>query len=238
LLTLCGVGGIGKTRLALEVARAAQTAFAHGARLVELAPVRDAALVLSAIAASVQPGQPTGRRSTLDALKRGLQPRHVLLVIDNFEHVLDAAPLVAELLAACPRLTILATSRAPLRLSWEREFILGPLEVPAPGLDRRPDELLACPAVALMVERMVGVGLALSEASAELAALAAICRRLDGIPLAIELAAARAKVLAPPALLARLERPLEVLTGGPRDAPARPGERRRDGPASQSGRRG
>jgi len=221
LLTLCGVGGIGKTRLALEVARTVEADFGDGACFVELAPFREPALVLSAIHASVQPGQPPGTRQALDALKRSLQKLHLLVVLDNFEQVLEAAPLISELLAACPLLTILATSRAPLRLTWEREFTVGPLAVPPADLDRRPDELMACPSVALLIERMASVGLAVSGEPDDLAALASICRRLDGIPLAIELAAARAKVLPPPALLARLERPLELLTGGPRDTPAR-----------------
>jgi predicted ATPase/DNA-binding CsgD family transcriptional regulator len=221
LLTLCGVGGIGKTRLALEVARAVQSDFADGSRFVELAPFREPALVVSAIHASVDPEQPPGSREALDALKRCLQRRHLLLVLDNFEQVLDAAPVVAELLATCPELTVLATSRAPLRVSWEREFAVGPLEIPSTDLELHPEALAACPSVALLIERMAGIGLAGGTTTNDLAALAAICRRLDGIPLAIELAAARAKVLSPQALLGRLERPLELLTGGPVDKPVR-----------------
>jgi predicted ATPase len=220
LLTLCGVGGIGKTRLALEVARTAGSEFAHGAHFVELAPFRDPALVVSAIATSLQVGY-SGRRPPMDALKRSLQKRHVLLLLDNFEQVLAAAPLVSELLAACPTLTILATSRAPLRLTWEREVAVGPLAVPRAELDRRPEELLASPAVVLLMERMAGFGVSRSADPDDLVAMAGICRRLDGIPLAIELAAARTKVLSPPALLTWLKRPIELLSGGPRDMPAR-----------------
>jgi len=220
LLTLCGVGGIGKTRLALEVARRARADFRDGARFVELAPFREPALVVSAIATSMQVSYP-GRRVAMDALKRSLQKLHVLLVLDNFEQVLAAAPLISELLAACPTLTVLATSRAPLRLTWEREVAIGPLKVPPAGLDDQPEELLASPSVALLMERMAGVGFGGTRDPDDLAAIAGICRRLDGIPLAIELAAARAKVLSPRALLARLERPIELLSGGPRDMPAR-----------------
>lgn len=221
LLTLCGVGGIGKTRLALEVAAAAGTAFRDGARFVELAPIREPALVLSTIHASVEPGEPPVGRDALDALKRTLGKLQLLLVLDNFEQVIMAAPLLSELLAACPRLTILATSRGPLRLSWERAYMVGPLETPADGAEQRRSELLACPSVALLVERMARVGVPAGADSTQLAALANICRRLDGIPLAIELASARAKVLAPTGVLARLDRPLDLLTAGPRDRPAR-----------------
>ncbi|MBV9597481.1 MAG: tetratricopeptide repeat protein [Chloroflexi bacterium] len=220
LVTLCGVGGIGKTRLALEIARSVQTDFADGSRFVDLAAFREPPLVLSAILSCIN-ARHTGRRLLLDALKRALQRRHLLLVLDNFEQVLQAAPLIAELLKDCPALTILATSRAPLRLSWEHEFPVGPLEIPDKELYRQPHELAACPSVALLLERMGRVGVADTQELDDLVALAEICRRLDGIPLAIELAAARARLLPPRAMLARLERPLNLLTAGPRDTPAR-----------------
>jgi predicted ATPase/DNA-binding CsgD family transcriptional regulator len=221
LLTLSGVGGIGKTRVALEVARTAQSEFSGGARFVELAPFRESALVLSAIQAAVSPGQPPGSRPPLDALKRALQRLHLLLVLDNFEQVLEAAPLIAELLAACPRLTVLATSRSPLRLRWEHELALGPLQTPPSSADRRPYELTAYPSVALLIDRLTALGLPTKSSPEELVILADICRRLDGIPLAIELAAARARVLSLADVLARLGRPLDLLTTGARDIPLR-----------------
>jgi non-specific serine/threonine protein kinase len=176
--------------------------------------------VLSAISASID-ARHIGRRPLLDALKQYLQRRHLLLVLDNFEHVLAAAPIVGELLAECPALSILATSRAPLRLTWEHEFPVGPLPVPDTNLDRRPEELVACPSVALLLEGMDRVGLTGGTDPQDLVVLADICRRLEGIPLAIELAAARARLFPPRALLDRLRHPLELLTGGPRDTPAR-----------------
>jgi non-specific serine/threonine protein kinase len=220
LLTLCGPGGVGKTRLALEVARAAQFEFVDGARFVELAPFREPALVLSAMLAAIRPGQSTNLRPPLDALKHALQSLDVLLVLDNLEQVLEAAPQLADLLAACPKLTILATSRAPLRLSWEHEVPISPLEVP-PSSVRSTEDLLGCPSVELLVERMAGLGVRGDWDGVELASLAGVCRRLDGIPLALELAAARARLLPPAELLARLERPLDLLSAGMRDSPDR-----------------
>ena len=224
LLTLSGPGGVGKTRLALAAAAALGPAFADGVAFVSLAPVREPTLVAATIAQAlaVRPiDQPLAA-----ALADHLRPRHLLLVLDNFEQVTTAAPLLSELLAAGPRLAILVTSRARLHLSGERDYSVPPLELPAADTARTPqppamDQLLASTAVRLFVERArdVAPGFALTTANA--ATVAEICRRLDGLPLAIELAAARTRILSPSALLARLTDRLRVLTGGPRDAPAR-----------------
>ncbi len=218
LLTLTGPGGSGKTRLA--VAEALLPAFAAGVWFVPLAAVAEPEFVPGAIATALgvreAPGQPL-----LATLAAFLREKSLLLVLDNCEHLLAAAPLVAELLASCPRLVVLATSRAPLRLTGEQEFPVPPLALPAADATPAPDALLASPAVALFCARARAVrpDFALHEVNA--ADVAAICRRLDGLPLALELAAARLRVLPPSALRARLSQGLDVLAGGPRDAPAR-----------------
>jgi predicted ATPase/DNA-binding CsgD family transcriptional regulator len=220
LVTLTGPGGVGKTRLALQVAATLRPAFTDGVVFVPLAPVRDAALVLSTIARAVGV-QEGGRRPLRDRLVTVLHPRAVLLVLDNFEQVAAAAPLVADLLAVCPRLTVLATSRARLRVSGERTFPVPPLALPDPDRPLPLDELAHSAAVRLFVERAQAADPVFALADANAGAVAAICHRLDGLPLALELAAARVTTLPLPALLARLERTLPLLTGGPRDQPAR-----------------
>jgi predicted ATPase len=220
LLTLTGPGGTGKTRLALEVAHALAPAFGHGAVFVDLAPVADPRLVLGAVAGAL--GVPdTADRPLVETLRDHLRPRQTLLVLDNCEHLLAAAPAVADLLAACPDLTVLATSRVPLRLRWEREYAVPPLAVP--DLARLPDAaaLGQTPAVALFVDRARAVrhDFRLDEQNGR--AVAEICVRLDGLPLALELAATRIKALPPEAVLTSLDRRLAFLTGGGRDAPAR-----------------
>jgi excisionase family DNA binding protein len=224
LLTLTGPGGIGKTRLALRVAAEARDAFADGAVFVDLAPIGDDALVLPTVARLLGL-RDAGPQPLHDRLVAYLRPRQLLLVLDNFEQVVDAAPRVAALLVACSSLKVLVTSRIPLHVSGEHEFAVPPLDLP----DRRdgdrappsPTALAASGAVELFVHRAraVDAGFALTEATA--AVVAEVCRRLDGLPLAIELAAARTKVLSPPALLARLDKRLPLLTGGGRDVPAR-----------------
>ncbi len=213
LLTLTGPGGVGKTRLALAVAAEVASDFADGATLVELAPVADPSLVASTVAQALGV-RPAGAEAPAAALVRALHGRRLLLVLDNFEHVLPAAPLVAELLAACPDLLILATSRAPLRLRGERLLPVPPLALP--DSDRLPAvaELAGIGAVRLFVARARDVKpeFVLTEANAP--AVAEVCHRLDGLPLALELAAARVTVLPPAALLVRLERRLPLLTGG------------------------
>ncbi len=220
LLSLTGPGGVGKTRLALEAANRIVDAFADGAFLVPLAAVGDPELVASAIAATLRvkeaAGEPLG-----DTLKSFLRRKQMLLILDNFEHLQQAALLVSDLLASCGSLKILLTSRAALRLAAEHLFPVPPLDVPQPG--SRPDlrSLAAYDAVALFVQRAEAVkpGFALTPENA--AAVAEICRRLDGLPLAIELAAARMQSFTVQVLLDRLSSRLDLLTRGPRDAPAR-----------------
>jgi predicted ATPase/DNA-binding XRE family transcriptional regulator len=220
LLTLTGPGGVGKTRLALEIAAACASQFAHGVAFVALAPLADADLVLPTIAHTLGLQQAGGQMAQ-DVVQAYLQDKHFLLLLDNFEHVLQAAPMVAKLLLACPRLTILATSRAPLQVRGEQEYALGPLALPA--LDHVPTvtEVASAASVQLFVERAQHMQPAFRLAQDNAAAVAAICRCLDGLPLALELAAARVKVLPPTALLARLDQALPLLTGGARDLPAR-----------------
>ena len=220
LLTLTGPGGVGKTRLALAVAHEVAAAFGAGVVFVDLSPIRDPALVLSAIA------QMLGVREVRDrplavALATFLKPRQVLLVLDNCEQVLEAAPAVGALLAACPAVQILATSRAPLRVRGETLLPVPPLALPDPAKALPLDALAQTEAVALFAQRAHASdpGFALTEQNA--AVVAEVCRRLDGLPLAIELAAARLRVLSPEALLALLSDRLRLLTGGSRDVSAR-----------------
>jgi non-specific serine/threonine protein kinase len=197
-----------------------EPSFADGAVFASLAPVQDPALVLSTIAEALGVQEGAGR-PLAERAAQFLRDRHVLLVLDNFEHLIDAAPHVAELLAACPRLTVLCTSRATLRLSGEYEYPVPPLTAP-PANDRSDlASLAANDAVALFAQRARAVSPDFVLTAANAAAVASICRRLDGLPLAIELAAARVKVLPAEALLARIEKRLPLLAGGARDQPAR-----------------
>ncbi|HET7093068.1 MAG TPA: helix-turn-helix domain-containing protein, partial [Thermomicrobiales bacterium] len=220
LLTLTGPGGVGKTRLSLAVAKAMEAEFANGAFFVPLATIRDPARVGSAIA-HVLGLRELGSRSIWDLLAARLRPGRVLLVLDNLEQVLEAAPLLADLLAACPHLTVLATSRAVLRLSAERDVPLSPLPLPAIDRPIALDELAGVAAVQLFVERAQGADWTFALTDENAAAVVAICRRLEGLPLAIELAATRVTLLPPNAIVERLQRRLPLLGGGPRDLPAR-----------------
>jgi predicted ATPase/transcriptional regulator with XRE-family HTH domain len=220
LLTLTGPGGIGKTRLALAVAAAVADRFEDGVVFVPLASIGDPALVPSAIARALGAAE-DGRRPPWAALAQQLRTRSLLLVLDNFEQVAAAGPDVAALLADCPELKALLTSRAVLHLYGEHELAVPPLARPDPGRPPPVEELAGYPAVRLFVERARAAwpGFALGADNA--AAVAAVCSHLDGLPLVIELAAARAKLLSPAALLERLHGRLDLLSAGPRDLPGR-----------------
>jgi predicted ATPase/DNA-binding CsgD family transcriptional regulator len=219
LVTLTGPGGVGKTRLAVTVAESLAPEYADGVAFVDLTPVVDADLVAPAVARALGLRE-IGVRPAAEVVADVLRHRQLLLVVDNFEQVLDAAPLVSRLLGACPRLRVLATSRVLLRLSGEHAVAVPPLGLPADGGDPVA-AVAAADAGRLFVDRARAARSDFALTGATAAAVAAICRRLDGLPLAIELAAARVAHLPPIALLARLDRRLPVLTGGPRDLPAR-----------------
>jgi predicted ATPase len=235
LLTLTGPGGVGKTRLGLQVAAELFEHFQGGVFFVSLAEISSPDLLVSAVAGQlgVREG---GSQPLLENLKGYLRDKRVLLLLDNFEQVLAAAPVVAELLAGAPQLKVLTTSRAPLNLRGEHEFAVPPLKLPEHGQTFSGESLGRYEAIRLFVERAQAVnpGFTLTDKNAP--AVAEICRRLDGLPLAIELAAARAKLLPPQAMLAQLggtqpdlaaqartgdDAPLELLTGGAQDLPLR-----------------
>jgi predicted ATPase/DNA-binding CsgD family transcriptional regulator len=220
LLTLTGPGGVGKTRLALEAAARLESAFADGAVFVPLAAVPEPALVASAIAQRLGVRE-AGGLPVAETLVSALRARHLLLVLDNLEHLLEATPLIAQLLIACPNLSVLATSRAVLRITGEHDFPVPPLALPDAETAPTVEEVGAAPAVQLFVARAQAARPDFALTAANATTVAAICRRLDGLPLAIELAAARTRHLPAPTLLHHLERPLPMLTGGPRDQPAR-----------------
>jgi predicted ATPase/DNA-binding XRE family transcriptional regulator len=220
LLTLTGPGGVGKTRLAVQVAEHLSDIYPDGVVFVALAPLSDATLVVPSVARTLGLVDASGQ-PPLETLRAYLRDRRLLLVLDNFEHVAEAAPEVADLTASCPDLVLLITGRAPLRVRGEQEYPVVPLALP--DLDRVPEvaDVSGNPAVELFVERAraVAPGFGLTRANAT--AVAAICRRVDGLPLAIELVAARIRTLSPTALLARLDPVLPLLTGGARDLPDR-----------------
>jgi predicted ATPase/transcriptional regulator with XRE-family HTH domain len=220
LLTLTGAGGAGKTRVALAVAERVVPAFPDGVVFVELAPLGDPALVVSTIAERLGVRE-RAEQPVHDALTIHLAGKRLLLVLDNCEHLLPAAPQVAALLGACPALRVVTTSRAPLHLSGEHLYSVLPLELPDVGRLPPLEELGQIAAVRLFVERVRAVesDFALNEANAP--AVVEIVHRLDGLPLALELAATRVRVLPPAALAARLERSLSLLTGGAQDLPSR-----------------
>jgi hypothetical protein len=219
LVTLTGPGGVGKSRLMVEAARRLGPGFADGARFVALAAVSATDLVAAAIAAGLGLNTSAGRLIT--DLESYLRPRRLLLVLDNFEQVMGAAPLLAELLGAAPGLVVLATSRTVLRL---QRRVRVP-RVPAAGSARRacrdPADLQRYASVSLFVERAHAVARGFELTDANAGAVAEICRRLDGLPLAIELAAARVRLLPPQALASRLDQRFSLLTGGACDLPER-----------------
>jgi predicted ATPase/DNA-binding XRE family transcriptional regulator len=220
LLTLTGPGGVGKTRLALHVAGGVGGEYPDGVVWVPLAALRDPALVLPTVARSAGLGEVVGE-DPREVLRRYLHGRRTLLVLDNCEHVLDATVELAEVLLTCPDLDMLATSRAPLNLRGEQEYAVPPLELPPAAKVWEWRHVEATASVQLFVReaRRTVPSFELSEDNA--ADVAVICRRLDGLPLALELAAPRVKLLSPAELLARLDRALPLLSGGPRDLPER-----------------
>ncbi|CAN5595836.1 hypothetical protein BH23CHL2_BH23CHL2_11880 [soil metagenome] len=220
LITLTGPGGVGKTRLALEVAEQVRADVSSRASFVPLAPINDFSLVLPTIAQAIgltETGDAGIRAMLLERL--GTQPW--LLVLDNLEHILDVAPDLAELLAACPQLTMLVTTRAPLRIRAEHEFPVRPLALPDLSRIPTPEEVENVSSVQLFLERARAAVPGFELTQANCAAVAAICRRLDGLPLALELVAARIRAMSPIELLARLDHVLPLLAGGSRDMPQR-----------------
>lgn len=220
LLTLTGPGGVGKTRLGLQAIDKLAAHFPDGATFVSLAALNDPDLVSSTIAKTLGLRE-AGSASNFEHLKAHLRSRQILLLLDNFEQVANAAPVVADLLIACPMLKVLVTSRAALHLSGEYEYPVPPLALPDLNTLPNLEILAAIPSVALFVQRAAAVqpDFTLNESNA--LAIAEICVRLDGLPLAIELAAARTRVLSPQSLLTRLEKRLELLTTGARNLPER-----------------
>jgi predicted ATPase/DNA-binding NarL/FixJ family response regulator len=220
LLTLTGPGGIGKTRLALAVAERLIPTFADEVYWVALAPITDPGLVMSAIAQSLSTAD-LGQRTIEEQVISYLQERRALIVIDNFEQVSDAASQIADILSQCPDVAMLVTSRSPLRIRGEQVFPVQPLAVPRADRATSIDDAQWADSVRLFIERARSVRPEFALTPDNASALTDLCRRLEGVPLAIELAAARVNVLSPQGMLARLDPSLPLLVGGPRDQPAR-----------------
>jgi predicted ATPase/ATP/maltotriose-dependent transcriptional regulator MalT len=219
-VTLTGPGGVGKTRLALAVASERLEDFAHGVCFVPLAPLSDPNLVIATIAQALGLWE-AGDRPLLEQVQGYLRDQRLLLLLDNFEQVLAAAPRLADLLGSCPHLHLLVTSRAALRLQGEYEFTVSPLAIPDPKRLPTNEALAQVATVSLFLDRVRAIQPDFQLTTANARTIAAICARLEGLPLAIELAAARIKLLPPQALLKRLTSRLQVLTGGTQDRPAR-----------------
>src|SRR5437762_3378671 len=220
LLTLTGPGGVGKTRFGLQVAAELSDRFVDGVFFVNLAPVSDPALVVPTIAQTLDIREVTGQ-PLLEHVKQELQHKHMLLLLDNVEQVVTAGVQIVDLLAACPQLKVLVTSREVLHVHADHEFPVPPLALPDPGLLPDLAVLSHYAAVALFLQRAQAVKPDFQLTNANARAIAEICARLDGLPLAIELAAARMKLFPPQALLVRLDQRLSVLTGTSRDIPTR-----------------
>jgi predicted ATPase len=222
LVTLTGPGGIGKTRLALQVAGEMADQFPSGVCFVALSAISERGLIASAIAQAVgvrEIGNTSLQENLMEYIGALSQP--MLLVLDNFEHLVSAAPIVAQMLTAGPKLKVVVTSQAPLHIYGEHEFPVPPLALPDPKSNPPLEVLSRLPAIELFVERAQAVKHQFALTKENAPAVAAICSRLDGLPLAIELAAARIKLLSPSAMLIRLESRLSLLTGGARDLPTR-----------------
>jgi len=219
LVTLTGPGGTGKTRLSLEVGHALRPRFPHGVYFVDLAPITDPGLVASTIAHTmgIREG---GDQPVFDNLKEYLAGRQICLILDNLEQVISAAPVVAGLLGTAARVKALATSRIPLQIRGEREYPVDTLRVPPPGVES-VEELAEYEAVRFFVRQAQAARPSFELADDNAAAVAGICRRLDGLPLALEIAAARVRMLPPPALLKRLDQSMKLLVGGAADLPTR-----------------
>jgi predicted ATPase/class 3 adenylate cyclase len=220
LMTLTGPGGTGKTRLAQQLAAEVLEDFGDGVAYVALAPISDPALVASAIAQALGIVELAGR-PLLETLRDYLTDKQLLLVLDNFEHLPSAAPLVGDLLAACPRLKVLVTSRAVLHVYGEHDYAVPPLGLPSRSATPSFEDLAQYEAVRLFVERAQAVKADFVVTARSAPAVAEICHRLDGLPLGIELAAARVRLLPPESMLVRMDRRLPLLTGGARDLPLR-----------------
>ena len=220
LVTLTGPGGTGKTRLAVEVASRFSDAFPDGVAFVDLAPLSQPDQVVPAVARALGL-RDLGERPVRESIDEWLRPRRVLLLLDNFEHLLPAAADLADLLTNCPRVSALVTSREALRLRGERLVLVPPLDLPAGQGESSAEQIARAPAVRLFVERARDRNPAFHLTTENASAVVEICARLDGLPLAIELAAARARLLTPQELARRLDRRLPLLDGGVRDAPSR-----------------
>jgi non-specific serine/threonine protein kinase len=220
LVTLLGPGGVGKTRVAIAVAEAMQDHFAQGVAFIPLAPVTDPARVLPTIAHALNL-RDSGDRPVNDAVVAALAHRELLLVLDNLEQVTAAADALAEILSRCPGVRMLVTSREPLRIAGESRVPVAPLALPPAGIASRADVVAGYPAIALCLDRARRVRPDLDLSPPNVAAINAICHRLDGLPLAIEMATAWLGTLSPPALLSHMERRLPLLTNAYRNAPDR-----------------
>jgi len=220
LVTLTGAGGSGKTRLALQVAEELQGKYPDGVWLIELANIREASLVIPTIAAVLGIAEKTNT-ALIDAVKRNLSHKHQMLIIDNFEHLLDSAPLISELLAAAPQLSVLGTSREHLHIYGEQEFTVQPLSLPDPNNSGNAEELGNVEAIALFIQRARAVNPNLTLDEEALQHLARICVCLDGLPLAIELCAPMVKVFPLSVIAERIENNIDSIPEGPRDLPAR-----------------
>src|SRR4051794_16041106 len=220
LVTLVGPGGVGKTRLALRVVADEADAFDSRVDVISLAPIREHGLVLRTIARALGIPEQAGL-TELEALARGIGDRRRLIVLDNLEQVIAIGPEMGELLSRCPQLTLLATSRIRLNIAGEYLVQIQPLDLPEQIGRVAPEMAETAPAIALFIERARQSQTHFTLTAANCADVIAICQKLDGLPLAIELAAARLAILSPGVLRARLDQRFRLLTGGPQDQPAR-----------------